>query len=276
MTFHLFQIALVVVILLVVLVGWSLLQVRGRFRRHLADLTAQVRRPYPLLAVRKDLPPAVMALAGRMQAQPDSGRHYIAFEQDGQMWQSPAAKPLRFAARQTVSISAAGFVWRAVMGRAIVVADYLVSGSGGLEVCLLEAVPLVRMVGGPDMDRGETLRYLAELPWNPDAVLLNNTLQWNVEGPDTITDAIGVGQSRCEVTFSLDERGLITRAAAASRPYTEKGRTMPRPWHGRFWDYQTTGGRLLPLQAEVAWVLDGRDFVYWRGRLLRWERIQTK
>ena len=42
----------------------------------------------------------------------------------------------------------------------------------------------------------------------------------------------------------------------------------PRPWHGRFWDYQNTNGRLIPRQGEVAWTLNEGEFIYWRGRII--------
>ena len=75
------------------------------------------------------------------------------------------------------------------------------------------------------------------------------------------------------MTFVLDDNGLVARASAPSRVFVDKGRTTAKPWNGRFWDYQPMGGRLIPLQGEVAWALDAGDFVYWRGRILKWERL---
>ena len=48
--------------------------------------------------------------------------------------------------------------------RTIIIADYFAQGSSGLEVKLLGVFPIARMPGGADMNRGEMLRYLAELP----------------------------------------------------------------------------------------------------------------
>lgn len=46
----------------------------------------------------------------------------------------------------------------------------------------------------------------------------------------------------------------------------------PHPWQGRFWDYAKIDGKLIPRQAEVAWDLDGQEFVYWRGRIRSWKQ----
>jgi len=34
--------------------------------------------------------------------------------------------------------------------------------------------------------------------------------------------------------------------------------------------YQTTNGRPIPIEAEVGWILDGAQFIYWRARIESW------
>jgi len=247
---------------------------RRRFAAHLDALESQTRRSDTATGPRADLPPEVAALAARMGARSDGGAHFAVFEQTGQMWAAPGGKPMNFKARQTVHISTTEFIWRATMAlpSGMMIADYLVGGTGGLEVKLLGAFPIARMVGGADAAQGEALRYLAELPLNPDAILANRALEWTVVDPKTIRVATGVGAARGEVTLDLDERGLVVGMNASSRIYAEKkGVTTRHPWRGRFWDYQSSGGRFIPLQGEVAWVLETGDFIYWRGRILSWK-----
>ncbi|MEO6244371.1 MAG: DUF6544 family protein [Opitutaceae bacterium] len=245
---------------------------RRRFTAHLDAIEAAVRESHPGQKMRTDLPPEVVALAARLGVRPDGVSRFAAFTQSGQMWRTPGGKPMDFTARQTMGVGATGFLWRARMGSpvSVAVADYFSAGVGGLEVRLLGLFPLVRMVGGAAANQGEILRYLAELPWNADAILANSSLDWTIIGPNRITVATGVGADRGEVTFDLDERGLVARASAPSRIYAAKGGATARPWHGRFWDYQHIGGRFIPRQGEVAWGLDTGDFVYWRGRLTDW------
>ena len=248
----------------------GVLALRRRFMTHLDTLEAELRKPGPAPTGRVDLPAEVVALASRMGARADGAARFVEFQQSGQMWRTPGGPPLDFTARQTIHHDAPGFLWRAAMGRAVVVSNYFVAGTGGLEVMLLGGFPIERNVGGAAANRGEALRYLAELPWSPDAILLNRALHWTVVDAKTIEVATGVGAERGEVTFELDNDGLIVRAEARSRAYFEKGRTTALPWHGRFWDYQRVGDHLIPIQGEVAWTLDVGDFVYWRGRILGW------
>jgi hypothetical protein len=63
----------------------------------------------------------------------------------------------------------------------------------------------------------------------------------------------------------------VTCAEASGRPQITGDVTVERPWRGRFWDYRHISGRVLPTQAEVAWVIDGKEFVYWRGKIETWQ-----
>ena len=251
---------------------------RRRFTVHLDSLEAELRKPGAVQRARSGLPAEVEALASRLGAAADGTSSFASFEQSGQMWQLPGRKPMDFMARQTVRLDAPAFLWRAATGPplSVVVADYFVAGTGGLEVMLLGAFPLARIVGGASVNQGEALRYLAELPWNPDAIFANKALDWTVVGAKTIKVATGTGSERGEVTFDLDDNGLICRASAPSRAYTEKdGRVTMHPWHGRFWNYQRIGDRYIPVQGEVSWSLDAGDFVYWQGRILSWNGSST-
>ena len=240
------------------------------FDSALNRIDADLRKPRSKATARTDLPPEVLALAARIGAVAD-GPGFASFTQTGQMWRKPGGKALAFTARQTVRTDAAGFLWRARFGLPLpmVVADYYHDGIGGLEARLLGAIRVIQGVG-PAFNQGEALRYLAEIPLNPDAILANRAVEWTVIDARTINVAMGVGEARGAGTFLLDDAGLIIGFSSPSRMALENGIAVPRPWKGRFWDYQQMGGRLVPAQAEVGWVREGGDFTYWRGAMQNW------
>ena len=264
---------LVALMALAVPVGIAAQLRRHRFNARLDDLEGSLVGVGPPSLLRSDLPPQVVELALRLGAKAQEPAPYVVLRQSGWMWRTPGAMPMRFVARQTIATATPGFMWRALFDPfgSVVVADYFVAGHGGLEARVLGVVRVAREVGNADVDRGEAIRYLAELPWNPDAILHNPSLEWTVVSPRTIKVATGRGAGRAEVTFELDDSGLIRAGSAADRPYIDGARRLLRPWHGRFWDYREIDGRRVPMQGEVAWVLDGRDFIYWRGRIEAWE-----
>lgn len=240
----------------------------------LDDLERAVRSGSSSQDARDDLPPEVFALAQRLGARGDVADPFVFFEQAGSMWMTPQGKPTPFTARQTAGVTQSAFVWRAAMGPGSVmrVADSFVDGVGRLEVRALGALTVAKMENTTDVNQGEILRYLAELPWNPDAMLLNKTLTWTVVDGRTIKVAGGADGARGEITFFMDASGLVERMSAPSRMYAKKGGAIPLPWHGRFWQYERMDGRLIPARGEVAWTLEGKEFIYWRGALRNWRR----
>jgi hypothetical protein len=243
-----------------------------RFNHRLDDFEAGLKGgPLPA-GPRTDLPSEVVGLARRLGGTPERGNRFSQFAQTGQMWSAPSAGPMSFSARQTVSTADPGFLWRAAAGPAglIKIADYLIGGSGGLEARILGSVTVARDVDSPQTVQGEAMRYLAELPWNPDALLYNRALDWTVLDAHRLRVATGSGRSRAEVTLELNEAGLIEKSGAAARPRLEGGTYVRRPWHGRFWDYRRVGERMVPMAGEVAWTIDGTEFIYWRGQITNW------
>ncbi len=244
---------------------------RQKFLSQLDGFEAQLRNgASPML--RTDLPPEVLALAERLGARREAPSRFVSFDQTGTMWQTPGGREMPFTASQTIATDVAGFVWRASFSPAgyMLVADYFVCGRGGLDARLLGAIRMAGESGTEAVNQGEALRYLIELPWNPDAILVNASLEWTVMDPATIKVATGKGAERGEVTFRLDSDGLVREASAPSRAGIVDGKQVTRPWQGRFWDYMEVAGRRVPRHGEVAWVLDGREFVYWRGEIRNW------
>lgn len=178
---------------------------------------------------------------------------------------------MRFSARQTIALRHVAFSWRAKVGPlgCISVIDALTGGRGLLDVRLFGMLRLAH-ADGPATDKGEIMRYLAELAWAPDAILANGSPDWTVIDERTLRVAAGDARARGEVAFHLDDRGRVASIRAEDRPAMEGKNIVERPWIGKFADYREHQGRWLPFAGEVAWVLDGQEFVYWRGKLIKW------
>lgn len=253
------------------LFGWGL-SARSRF---LASIDAMERelealRTQPL--PRDGLPPEVLALAARLGARADSKSNFVTIRQAGEMWSAPGKKPMVFTARQSLSLSAPDFIWRATFEpfECMTVVDYHVGEKAGLEVRVGGVIQVVRSAGSKAVTRGELMRYLAELAWAPDAILMNREIDWRVVDEKTFVIGNGTGPDRAEITLHLGADGLVESMDTAARPAQEGKVIVDRPWGGRFWDYQVRDGRTIPMQGEVYWVRDGKRFIYWRGRVTDW------
>ena len=59
--------------------------------------------------------------------------------------------------------------------------------------------------------------------------------------------------------MNIPSQQRLTRKA-----YSDRG----TPWVGRCDEHRPMGGFRIPTRGEVAWVVDGQEEVYWRGRVL--------
>ena len=83
----------------------------------------------------------------------------------------------------------------------------------------------------------------------------------------TLTD----GTTTVKLLFQFDAQGLISSVRSEGRAREVDGGQVITPWQGRFWDYQLRDGLLIPLEGEVAWLVQEELKPYWRGRIQRIE-----
>ena len=183
----------------------------------------------------------------------------------GEKWRS-------FSSTQTVVTRRPGFVWDARIemapGVPVRVHDAYVDGHGMLKAAVLGLFPVVDMGGTLEMARGELMRFFAEAPWYPTALLPSQGVSWEAlddsSAQATLTDA----GNALEMTFVFGEDGLIASVRAEARGRTLGDEIIQTPWEGRWKEYQSRDGMLVPTQGEVAWLLPTGRRPYWRGRIV--------
>lgn len=202
----------------------------------------------------------------------------VRITQEGEMWQKPGGHAMRFTAVEEFAVGRVAFAWRArfplvplVATRAV---DEYADGDGQLVARLL-GIPVMRQ-RGPETAAGEALRYLAELPWAPQAIAANRELQWRELDGDDIEVATAVAGKRLPVRFQFDAAGDIVRASTDVRPRSVGKTFVTTPWSGTFGDYQVFNETRIPTRAEVSWDLAEGPFIYWRGRVTSLELVASE
>lgn len=187
--------------------------------------------------------------------------------QVGEMILKPGKRPLRFDAVEEFTVDRVAFAWRArfpLLGPlAMRVVDSYDGQDGLLEVRIL-GVPVQRK-RGPELAQGEVYRYLAEIPWVPQAILSNSQLEWSTLDEHAVEVATRVAGERLTLRLVFNEEGEITQTVAA-RPRLEAGGEVTR-WIGEYRDYVDSGGIRMPSRGEVRWELPEGPFTYWRGTI---------
>ncbi|MDH4326844.1 MAG: hypothetical protein OEZ09_02395 [Betaproteobacteria bacterium] len=184
----------------------------------------------------------------------------------GERWKS-------FTSSQFVVTRRSGFDWdgRIAMlpGLPVRVHDAYVAGEGILHATLLGLATLADLRGTPEMAQGELMRYLAEAPWYPTALLPSQGVRWDAVDDNSARATLADGGNSATLLFRFEPSGLITTVGADARGRTVQGKVVPTPWEGRWWNYAERDGMRVPLEGEVAWWLPGGAKPYWRGRIRR-------
>jgi hypothetical protein len=178
------------------------------------------------------------------------------------------AKWSPFTATQFVTTQRPGFDWDARIqmapGVSAFVHDAYMLGAGSLHVSLLGLFTVADVRGTPEAAQGELLRFFAEMPWYPTALLPSQGVRWeaidNTSARATVTD----GTTTVSLVFRFNPEGTIETMRAEAR-YRDKLTAMP--WSGRFWNYSTCNGMLIPLEGEVGWEYPEGIRLYYKGKV---------
>lgn len=225
-----------------------------------------------------DLPPEVIALARRLGARQVSQQvsqqgegSRSSFGQTGTLRNLGDERWMRFSARQWIAADALAFSWRAKVGPLglVHVEDALIDGQPIGAVKVMGLIPLKRAATSAGLIKGELQRYLAELPWSPDALLSNPSLKWQVRSENELRVSASLRGVEGSVDITLDAEGL-PHTTFAMRPALSENGFVEREWHGTFADYREVEGRLVPFAGRVGWTIEGEYFEVWRGALTDW------
>lgn len=220
---------------------------------------------------RADLPEAVAAFALRGLAG-DAPARALTLRQEADFRLKHRGPLSALPSRQIIAAARPGFVWVAVKRiaalPAFAVVDSYVNGAGWLGARLLAAVPVANLAGA-GADRAEAMRYLAELPWCPDAILTNPALSWRIDGDSAVTVSLNTPGGPAEVAFGLDENSDFATVTARDRPAEigPDGNPVLRDWQGAFSDYAMIGPRRIPRAGEIGYLYEDGYEAYWIGRV---------
>ena len=113
---------------------------------------------------------------------------------------------------------------------------------------------------------GEAMRYLAELPWAPHA-MLNPQLHWHVIDESIVEVETRVGSETASIAIRFNEAGDVI-AAFGHRPHREGKRFEPRSWVGLYSGLpRSSAASGSRRSGEVHWTLPDGPFRYFRGTI---------
>lgn len=176
-----------------------------------------------------------------------------------------------FTAAQHVTIRPPGFVWDASIKMlpelSVRVLDAYADGRGALWARLGGVVPVADPTPGPALDEGELLRYLAEAPLYPTALLPGMGVTWTAIDDRSARATLEHRGTTASLVFHFNDQNEVERVTG-KRPFlTDDGTYEERPWKGTWRNYEHRNGLHVPTDGEVAWIHPEEEVAYWRGHV---------
>lgn len=179
-----------------------------------------------------------------------------------------------FTATERISTDPIAFTWEAsvsVLGFvSLHIRDTYERGEGSSEVNLQNLLRIGGSHGTPEMAAASLVRYLAEAPWFPSALLPSQRLSWTAVDPHQARATLRDGATEVSAEFAFGTLGEIVRVTA-QRYRDVGGSPVLTPWTGHFRRYRALRGMMIPTAATVSWISGGRFEPVWRGRILEAE-----
>lgn len=176
-----------------------------------------------------------------------------------------------FSSTQDVLVDGPGFLWNANVlmapGMPARVHDAYVNGSAVLTARLFGLIPVMDAEDSPELAQGELMRFLAEAPWYPTALLPSETVTWTPIDDDSARVTLVDGDTSVSLEVRFGPDGLIESVRSEGRYRDVDGTQVLTPWEGWFWNYEERDGMLIPLDGEVAWLRQDGRWPYWRGHI---------
>ena len=174
-------------------------------------------------------------------------------------------------AEQFVTITRPGFVWNASIGFAPGVAmrvrDEYSDGSAAMLGKLAALVPLIDRRNTPGLAEGALLRWLAEGPGYPPALLPGAGVVWTELDDSTARAAVTDAGLTVAMDVHFGATGEIERVTAL-RYRDVDGQGVPTPFEGRCGEYRRVSGMMVPTRLEATWLLPEGAHTFFRARIV--------
>ena len=176
-----------------------------------------------------------------------------------------------FASTQRAVTHRPGFLWNGrvqmLSGLAVRVHDSYIGGVGTLHAAMLGLITVAEVQGGGEIARGELMRYFAEMPWYPTALLPSQGVHWQAVDDRSARATLVDGQIILSLLFRFDDAGLISSVHADSRGAGVGEDRVMLPWVCSVAHYQWRSGMLVPTHGEAAWIRPEGQRPYFIGEL---------
>jgi len=187
---------------------------------------------------------------------------------------TPGSKWMAIEGEEYFSTEPPGFIWYATVRPMpfvhIRARDRYMNGAGNMLVKPLSLLTLAD-ARGSEVDVSALLRFAAEAPWFPTALVPGEHVRWEAIDADSARVVIRDGSIGASGVFRFHADGRIVEFETRDRFQADGQTAVRRPWGGVYSRYDEVDGFRIPAEAEVRWLSPPEVFPYARFELYRVE-----
>lgn len=189
---------------------------------------------------------------------------YVKLKHEGTFRQSQGQDWMPISGQEYFTTENPGFLWVGKMKPFPIFwidgKDEFIDGKGNFQIKLL-SIFTVADTKGKESDESELLRWLAETPWFPTALLPSKYLHWESINSSSSMAVVDYKNIKASVIFSFNEQDQIVKLNA-DRFRTINNSYSKGKWVGYYRDYTKVNDIMIPKEIEAAWNFSSGEFSY--------------
>ncbi|ALI35317.1 hypothetical protein NMY3_01112 [Candidatus Nitrosocosmicus oleophilus] len=198
----------------------------------------------------------------------EEGQHYVSYiklKHTGEFRQGENQKWMSIEGQEYFTTETPGFIWIGKISLLPLVwitgVDKYLEGRGTFQIKIMSIFTIADDPTGKELDESELMRWLAEAPLFPTALLPSSYLHWEPVDSDSAKAIIDYGRTRVEALFHFDKKGEIVQMNA-DRYRAVDNSFVKEKWLGHYSNYAVTKNILVPWDIEVSWNSEVGNFTY--------------
>jgi hypothetical protein len=228
--------------------------------------------PFVRLAAYPDLPVPVRRYLEFAGVEGRSRIRFARLLHGGLFRTTPDSRWMPIEGEEYFSVDPPGFVWYAKARPMPLVhiraRDLYLDGSGNMLVKPLSLFTLAD-ARGPEVDLAALLRFIAEAPWFPTALVPSDSVGWETIDGGSARVILRSGSATASGVFRFASDDRIVEFETQERFFTDDA--VRRRWGGVYRGYEEVDGFRIPSEVEARWLSPPEVFPYARFELDRVE-----
>lgn len=236
----------------------------------LYSISKRIQNKTFLLEQLKGLPEPVQRYFALSLKQGQQYVNYVKLKHTGDFRQYENQKWMPIQGEEYFTTATPGFVWIGKISLLPLVwvtgIDEYLEGKGTFQIKIWSIITISDAPRGKKLDESELLRWLAEAPLFPTALLPSSYLQWEPMDFDSAKAVIDHAGTKVEALFQFDNKGKIIQINADRYRLVDNSFVKGK-WLGHYSNYTFVKNMMVPRDIKVSWNTEVGNFTYARFKI---------